>query len=180
MTGALLMSIFVFALGGILATNPPGDGANNTPAGHAMVSSKNTFLAGHAKANLIQMAMIYLFMAAYSISWGPLSWVYIGEMFPTRIRDIGVAICVMTVWLMNYALSKSAPTAILKMGWKYWMFLGTMNALCLTFAWFLPETRGKTLEELDVVFGVVAEEDRQRDIEVHYKAEGLETNMAKA
>ena len=67
------------------------------------------------------MALIYLFVVAYSLSWGPLVWVYMGEIFPTRLRDYGMAICTMMVWLMNYVVSKIAPIAILNIGWKTWM-----------------------------------------------------------
>lgn len=67
------------------------------------------------------MALIYLFVVAYSLSWGPLVWVYMGEIFPTRLRDYGMAICSMMVWLMNYVVSKIAPIAILNIGWKTWM-----------------------------------------------------------
>lgn len=67
------------------------------------------------------MALIYLFVVAYSLSWGPLQWIYMGEIFPTRLRDYGMAICAMMIWLMNYVVSKIAPIAILNIGWKTWM-----------------------------------------------------------
>jgi hypothetical protein len=116
------------------------------------------------------MAVIYLYVIAYSMSWGPLAWVYIGEIFPTRIRDYGMAISVMVTWLFNYVVSKITPTAVLNIGWKTWMIFGTMNAVAFIFVLFLPETKGLSLEEMDVLFHVVDEQTRQHDIEKHVDA----------
>ena len=81
--GAFFMGAFLFGLGGVLATHPPtapGNGAGS-PSTQGM------------------MALVYLFVAAYSVSWGPLQWVYIGEIFPMRIRDYGMAIGAANIWL---------------------------------------------------------------------------------
>lgn len=107
--GSLLMCVFLFTLGGVLATHPPtaaGNGAGSPPARG-------------------MMALIYLFVVAYSLSWGPLVWVYTGEIFPTRIRDYGMAISAANVWLWNFVVSKITPIAIVNIGWKTWM-------VCLT------------------------------------------------
>lgn len=63
MGGSLTMAVMLFALGGILKRNPiiAGKATNDTPSGMGM------------------MAVIYLYIAAYSMSWGPLVWVYMGE-----------------------------------------------------------------------------------------------------
>lgn len=103
--GSFLMGILLFTLGGILATHPPSAVGNaaDSPAGRGM------------------MACIYLFVVVYSVSWGPLMWVYIGEIFPTRIRDYGMAISTANIWLWNLVVSKITPIAILNIGWKTWM-----------------------------------------------------------
>lgn len=54
------------------------------------------------------MLFIYLFVVGYSFSWGPLSWVYIGEMYPIRLRDYGMAMSVAIVWAMNYIISSES------------------------------------------------------------------------
>ncbi|RFU26579.1 hypothetical protein B7463_g9769, partial [Scytalidium lignicola] len=149
--GSFFMAVMMFALGAILKTHPPiaGHSTNNTPSGRGM------------------MAVIYLFVVAYSMSWGPLAWVYIGEIFPTRVRDYSMAISVMVTWLFNYVVSKETPIAVLHIGWKTWMIYGTMNAVAFIFTLFLPETKGLSLEEMDVLFKVVDESVRQHDIEEH-------------
>ena len=112
------------------------------------------------------MAFIYLYVIAYSVSWGPLQWVYIGEIFPIRLRDWGMAAGAMMIWLNNYVVSKVAPIMVLNIGWKTWMVFGTTNICGMIFAFFLPETGGKSLEEMDVLFGIVDKAARLRDIEM--------------
>jgi MFS family permease len=51
------------------------------------------------------VALIYLFVIAYNFSWGPLPWPYVSEIFPTRIREPGVAVGVSSQWLFNFVFS---------------------------------------------------------------------------
>ncbi|KAF7954508.1 hypothetical protein EAE96_005629 [Botrytis aclada] len=149
--GSAGMAICMFALGAVLATHPPTAGSltNDTPSGKGM------------------MAIIYLFVVFYSMSWGPIAWVYIGEIYPTRIRDWGMAISVMVVWLFNYVVSRETPIAVLNIGWKTWMIFGTFNSVAFIFTLFLPETKGLSLEEMDVLFKVVNEDVRRKDVDEH-------------
>ncbi|KAF7541896.1 hypothetical protein G7054_g225 [Neopestalotiopsis clavispora] len=147
--GAFFMGVFLFGLGAVLKTHPPSEQGNG---------------AGSASAQGM-MALIYLFVVAYSVSWGPLQWIYIGEIFPTRIRDYGMGIGAANIWLWNFVVSKITPISILNIGWKTWMVFGTLNAVAAIFAWLLPETKDLSLEQMDVLFGVVDESKRQQDIE---------------
>jgi hypothetical protein len=103
--GAFFMGVFLFGLGAVLKTHPPSEQGNG---------------AGSASAQGM-MALIYLFVVAYSVSWGPLQWIYIGEIFPTRIRDYGMGIGAANIWLWNFVVSKITPISILNIGWKTWM-----------------------------------------------------------
>jgi len=145
------MAAMLFALGAILKTHPPvaGHANNNTPSGKAM------------------MATIYIYIVAYSVTWGPLTWVYLGEIFPTRIRDYCMAIAIMVISFWNFVVSKWTPTMVVHIGWKTWIIFGTMNAVSFIFTLFLPETKGLSLEEMDILFHVVDESTRRHDIEVH-------------
>ncbi|KAH6681817.1 general substrate transporter [Halenospora varia] len=149
--GSFWMAVMLFALGAILKTHPPvtGQATNNTPSGRAM------------------MATIYLYIIFYSMSWGPLIWVYLGEIFPTRIRDYCMAIATMVVWFFNFVVSKWTPKILLHIGWKTWMIFATMNAFSFIVVFFLPETKGLSLEEMDILFRVVDESTRRQDIEQH-------------
>ncbi|RDW76088.1 sugar transporter-2 [Coleophoma crateriformis] len=165
-TGAFFMGAFLFALGAILKSFPPTKPGNGSGSSSAQA----------------MMALIYLFVVAYSLSWGPLQWVYMGEIFPMRLRDYGMAMCAMMTWLMNYVVSKIAPIAILNIGWKTWMIFGTMNIAAAIFSVFLPETKNLGLEEMDVLFGVVEQEVRTRDVEANIseKVNGGNTAVEKS
>ncbi|XXG95264.1 hypothetical protein Hte_001525 [Hypoxylon texense] len=152
--GAFFMGVFLFSLGAILATHPPtapGNGAGS-PFAQAM------------------MALIYLYVVAYSVSWGPLQWVYIGEIFPVRIRDYGMAIGAANIWLWNFVVSKITPTAILQIGWKTWLIFAACNIAATLLTCVLPETKDLSLEQMDILFGVVDESTRQRNIETNMQA----------
>lgn len=110
------------------------------------------------------MAVIYLFIVSYSLSWGPCAWIYTGEMYPNRFRDYGMAMSTMVVWSSNFIVSRIAPIALLNIGWRTWTIFGTMNACACCCAVFLPELKGRTLEDTDVIFGVVPEGMREIDV----------------
>ncbi|KAI4865677.1 general substrate transporter [Hypoxylon rubiginosum] len=159
--GAFFMGVFLFSLGAILATHPPttpGNGAGS-PSAQAM------------------MALIYLYVVAYSISWGPLQWVYIGEIFPVRIRDYGMAIGAANIWLWNFVVSKITPIAILQIGWKTWLIFAACNIAAALLTCLLPETKDLSLEQMDILFGVVDERTRQRNIETNMQA-GVEKGLS--
>ncbi|KAI1408604.1 general substrate transporter [Hypoxylon sp. FL1857] len=159
--GGFFMGVFLFGLGATLATHPPtvpGNGAGS-PSAQGMI------------------ALVYLYVVAFSLSWGPLQWVYIGEIFPIRIRDYGVAIGTANIWLWNFVVSKITPIALLGIGWKTWLVFGSCNIAGAIFACVLPETKDLSLEEMDVLFGIVDRNTRQHHVEEHLQG-GIETGSS--
>lgn len=99
---------------------------------------------------------IYLFACVYSSGEGPVPFTYSAEAFPLYIRDLGMGFATSTCWFFNFILAFSWPR--LKNAFKpqgafgfyaAWNIVGFFLVL-----WFLPETKGLTLEELDEVFSV--------------------------
>ncbi|KEP54954.1 putative MFS sugar transporter [Rhizoctonia solani 123E] len=101
------------------------------------------------------VAFIILFGSLFfSTSFGPVSWVYQSEIFPMRVRAMGAAVATMSNWAVNVMISQVSPIGLHKLGWKFYLvFICTniVNGLIVIF--FFPETKGKTLEEMDAVFG---------------------------
>ncbi|KAK6380280.1 hypothetical protein LTS17_005469 [Exophiala oligosperma] len=155
MTGTFGMGVCIYILGALLAVDPPS-------------SRKSGELGNGGRA---MVAMVYVFQIFYSVSWGPLLWVYLGEIFPNRIREYGMAPCVAACWAFNLLWSKVQPIAILHTGWKTWMIFGTLNVCATILCYFLPETRHLSVEEMDVLFGAVDGQTRANDIdnELHLK-----------
>ena len=90
------------------------------------------------------------------MSWGPLPWLYIGEIFPNRIREIGIAVGAASQWLFNFVMSQITPHAITNIGWRTFLMFAIFNYAIIVYSYFLlKETQGKSLEEMEVVFGTV-------------------------
>ncbi|BDH45901.1 D-xylose-proton symporter [Salmonella enterica subsp. enterica serovar Choleraesuis] len=111
---------------------------------------------GRWPAMMALLAMLF-YVAAFAMSWGPVCWVLLAEIFPNAIRSKALAIAVAAQWLANYFVSWTFPmmdknswlTAHFHNGFSYWIY-GTMGILAALFMWkFVPETKGKSLEELE-------------------------------
>ncbi len=114
---------------------------------------------------IIALVGILLFIASFAMSMGPIVWVLLSEIFPNRIRSAAMSIAVAAQWLANYFVSQSFPIIVesdankLQMDggvWNnalpYFIFSGFIVVIIL-FVWkFIPETKGKTLEEMETLF----------------------------
>ncbi|KAI9255523.1 general substrate transporter [Sporodiniella umbellata] len=142
--GALVMSIFLWAVGAILAVNPwyldPKD-----DKWYVRIDSKT-----HANG---VVACIYLFVATFATSWGPLGWVYPAEIYPLRVRAMAVSLSTASNWLFNWILNFVVPLLMQRIHYGLYLLFAAFNFLmCLHVYWAYPETKGYTLEEMDIVF----------------------------
>ena len=84
------------------------------------------------------------------MSWGPICWVLISEIFPNKIRGQAVAIAVAAQWTANFVVSATFPPLFSSIEGITWCIYGFMSILSAIFVWkMVPETKGKTLEEMD-------------------------------
>ncbi|RMX78735.1 hypothetical protein D0869_08843 [Hortaea werneckii] len=108
----------------------------------------------HPAAGWACVAMAYVYICAYGISYSPLAWALPSEVYSTVQRSKGVALATATVWLSNFIVGVATPPMISQAGFGTYVFFAIMCFLGVIWAWaFVPETKGKTLEELDDVFG---------------------------
>ncbi len=91
-----------------------------------------------------------LFVVFFGVSWGPAVWVLLGEMFSNRIRGTALGVAAAAQWLANFAISTTFPTlADIGLGLAYGLYT-TFALLSFLFVWrFVPETKGKQLEDMD-------------------------------
>ena len=90
------------------------------------------------------------YVVFFGLSWGPVVWVLLGEMFPNRIRAAALAVAAAAQWVANFAVSMSFPVLAGSVGlsFAYGMF-ATFAGLSFVFvSRFVRETRGKELEEM--------------------------------
>ena len=96
------------------------------------------------------LIFIIIYTASFMMSWGPITWVLISEIFPNQIRGRAVAIAVAFQWAANYFISSTYPAMMEYSGAMTYGFYGLMSVLSAIFVWkMIPETKGKTLEDLE-------------------------------
>lgn len=95
------------------------------------------------------LVFIILYTASFMMSWGPICWVLIAEIFPNTIRSQAVAIAVAAQWISNFLVSATFPSlSAWSIGGTYCIY-ALMSLLSALFVWrWVPETKGKTLEEM--------------------------------
>ena len=114
------------------------------------------FIYYNAVGNWV-LPFLLLFMASFSISWGPIVWVLLSEIFPNKIRSLALAISVFIQWVANFVVTQFFPSLI-ENQWLKENFNGAFpfylfSIICLfsfLFVWKkVPETKNKSLEEID-------------------------------
>lgn len=99
------------------------------------------------------LVFIIVYTASFMMSWGPITWVLISEIFPNKIRGQAVAVAVMAQWAANYLISSTYPVMMEYSGAFTYGFYGIMSILSFLFVWkMVPETKGKTLEEIETLW----------------------------
>lgn len=101
-------------------------------------------------AGMIAVIAANLYVVFFGMSWGPVVWVLLGEMFNNRIRAYALAISAAAQWLANFVVSQSFPIlASSGLGLAYGLYTG-MAVLSFFFVWrFIGETKGRELEDME-------------------------------
>jgi MFS transporter, SP family, xylose:H+ symportor len=120
----------------------------------SMIALGFMFYAG--SMGLAALVVVCIYIAGFSLSWGPVVWVMLAEIFPNSIRDKAMAIAVAAQWFMNWVVSvtfnimdgNTALNAAFNHGFAYWLY-GGFSVLAALFVWkFVPESKGVTLEAM--------------------------------
>ena len=117
---------------------------------------------GHAGMEMITAASLLIYSACFMFSWGPICWVLIAEIFPNTIRGAAVAIAVAAQWISNFIVSSTfVPMFNMHLtegdDFGHWFTYGLYGVICVIAAIFVaklvPETKGKTLEDMTKLWG---------------------------
>ena len=99
------------------------------------------------------IACSYLFVCSFAISWGPVSWTYPAEIYPLRIRSKAVSLSTASNWAFNFALAYTAPPLLESIQFRTYFIFGAFCVAMTVHVFFMfPETKGRTLEEMDELF----------------------------
>jgi len=97
------------------------------------------------------LLIILLYIAFFASAMGPLVWVVMAEIFPIKVRGSAMGLATLILWLADFAVTLTFPVISDRFhpSTAFWLY-AAMCALDLVFMWFfLPETKGKTLEEIE-------------------------------
>jgi MFS transporter, SP family, sugar:H+ symporter len=134
LVGSIGMAVSLGALAALFATAPThasGDPELGDVAGPAALVAANAFV---------------LF---FGMSWGPVVWVLLGEMFPNRIRAIALSVAAAANWLPNFAVSTTfPPLQDVGLGVAYEIYTAAAAFSIVFVLLFIRETKGKELEEM--------------------------------
>lgn len=109
------------------------------------------FYTGHTGTPIIILTLMNVML--YSLSLAPLLWVVLSEIYPNRIRGAAMSIGATSHWVANFLLTFSFPAIKETIGWanNFWLY----GLICLAGFFvlyrFLPETKGKSLEEIELL-----------------------------
>lgn len=114
---------------------------------------------------IISLIGILIFIGSFAMSMGPIVWVLLSEIFPNKIRSAAMAVAVAAQWLANYFVSQTFPMVVESDANRLIMNGGTYNnalpyflfsvfiVIIILFVYkYIPETKGKTLEEMEALF----------------------------
>ncbi len=131
--GALVMAVSMLILGTSFAQNLPGG---------------------------LKLACMLTYTAGFAMSWGPVCWVMLAEIFPNSVRSCVMSIAIAAQWVSNFLVSWTFPIMdknetlvnMFNHGFSYWIY-GILAILAALFVWKrIPETKGKTLEDMEQIW----------------------------
>jgi SP family sugar:H+ symporter-like MFS transporter len=129
MAATLFLMVYAFSQGSLV------DGTLNLPG----------------QSGMIAVVAANLYVIFFNVSWGPVMWVMLGEMFPNQIRGSALAVCGFAQWFANYLIAQAFPVMLGTIGLASSY---TFYAVCAVVSFFLVqrfinETKGKELEAME-------------------------------
>jgi len=113
------------------------------------------------EVGLVSLLGVLIFIGSFALSMGPVVWVLLSEMFPNQIRSVAMSIAVAVQWAMNFFVSQSFPvlvesevnnSTVWNGSLPYFIFIFFIGMIIFITWRFVPETKGKSLEELEEIW----------------------------
>ncbi len=120
-------------------------------AGLALIYTAMGFCYFGGVKGLPMLLLVLAAIGCYAMSLAPVAWVVISEIFPNRIRGAAMAVAVSSLWIACFILTYTFPILNAKFGsaGTFWLYAGICVAGFLFIKFKLPETKGKTLEQIE-------------------------------
>ncbi|KAJ5141066.1 hypothetical protein N7526_002061 [Penicillium atrosanguineum] len=109
--------------------------------------------ANSTAALVVAVIALYCFQFIFTVGYSGLTFLYAAEMAPLQVRAAVSAISTATVWVFNFLLAEVTPVGFASIGNKYYIVFAVANAIIVPSVYFFfPETKGRSLEEIDEIF----------------------------
>lgn len=118
------------------------------------VTDSTSVTAGQPDLSWLALASMAVFISGFAIGWGPIPWLIMSEIFPAKARGFASAMVVLSNWGMAFVVTKTFQdmlTSLTSAG-TFWLFSSTCVVNILFTVFFIPETKGKTLEQIEAIF----------------------------
>ncbi|XP_076784652.1 solute carrier family 2, facilitated glucose transporter member 8 isoform X2 [Arvicanthis niloticus] len=108
----------------------------------------------HVGLAWLAVGSMCLFIAGFAVGWGPIPWLLMSEIFPLHVKGVATGICVLTNWFMAFLVTKefSSIMEILRPYGAFWLTAAFCILSVLFTLTFVPETKGRTLEQVTAHF----------------------------
>ena len=102
-------------------------------------------------SGVMMVVLVVMAIACYAMSLGPVTWVLLSEIFPNKVRAVAVATGTFALWVASCTLTYTFPflNAALGTSGTFWIYAAICTLGFMFFLWRLPETKGKSLEQLE-------------------------------
>lgn len=119
-----------------------------------VIGGYGSSLVSHKAAGWAGVAFIYIYDVNFSYSFAPIGWVLPSEIFNLGNRSKAISITTSATWMCNFIIGLVTPSMLTKIGFGTYIFFAAFCAIAFFFVYFcVPETKGKSLEDMDAVFG---------------------------
>ncbi|KAJ5415368.1 hypothetical protein N7465_004063 [Penicillium sp. CMV-2018d] len=128
----------------------------------ALVGIYSVDWPSHKAEGWTSVAFLLFYMLAFGATWGPIPWAMPSEIFPSSLRAKGVALSTCSNWLNNFIIGLITPPLVQDTGYGAYVFFAVFCLLAGMWTYFfVPETKGRTLEQMDHVFKDTSSEEEK-------------------
>jgi MFS transporter, SP family, major inositol transporter len=141
-------------------------GLSGTTASLLLIGIFSSLLEGSSALPYVVLSLTVTFLAFMQGAIAPVTWLMLAEIFPLRLRGFGMGISVFCLWITNFLIGLTFPVMLDKIGlsltFYVFAFMGILSILFMKK--YLPETKGRTLEELEQDFRTYDNQAVQKEV----------------
>ncbi|CAF1647623.1 unnamed protein product, partial [Adineta ricciae] len=143
--GGMIMSFAMLTIGSIMGIHGYTVYNSTTEVTEVIIPNQT--------ASYTIIVLVYLFVAVFAASWGPTTWLYCTEIFPLSMRAKGASLTTAAIWVTNCLVSFLVPVLLERITYGTYLIFGSLCFIMAVLVYFFyPETKGRSLEEMDLVF----------------------------